>query len=79
MISLFMETLLRNPLITQENIKKMRRVNLYLRNEKCFLMFNEGVFLGNHVSFLGIKVDPHKVEVIVNLPPPYFQRDVRSF
>jgi hypothetical protein len=35
--------------------------------------------LGHHVSYEGIKVDPAKIEVIVRLPPPKTQKEVRIF
>ena len=40
---------------------------------------NEGVVLGHFISFLGIQVDPSKVQVIQTLPIPKTQTDVRSF
>lgn len=64
------------------NLKKTLKIfqesNPSLSND-FFLMVNEGVVLGNHVSLLGIKVDPHKFEVTINFPIPSSQRDVRSF
>ena len=35
--------------------------------------------MGHHVSSQGIKVDPAKMEVIVGLPSPKNQKEVRSF
>jgi hypothetical protein len=43
------------------------------------MLFTEGMFLGHHVSFARIKVDPIKIEVIVNIPVPTTQKDMRSF
>jgi hypothetical protein len=43
------------------------------------MLLTEGVVLGHHVSYEGIKVDPAKIEVIVRLPPPKTQKEVRSF
>ena len=40
---------------------------------------NEGIVLGHFISFLGIQVDPPKVQVIQTLPIPKTQTDVRSF
>lgn len=39
----------------------------------------EGIVLGHHISDKGIKVDPTKIEVIINLPAPQSQKNVRSF
>jgi hypothetical protein len=66
-----------------ENLEKFlnrcQETCLALRNTKCFMMRIEGVVLGHHISAAGIKVDPTKIEVIVNLPSPSTQKDVRSF
>jgi hypothetical protein len=53
--------------------------NLSLSNEKCFMMLTEGVVLGHHISSSGITVDPAKIQIIINLPEPINQKDVRSF
>eukprot|EP00253_Pinus_taeda_P006338 PITA_06338 len=43
------------------------------------MMMNEGIVLGHFISFLGIQVDPSKIQVIQILPIPKTQTDVRSF
>jgi hypothetical protein len=43
------------------------------------MLLTEGVVLGHHVSSEGIKVDPAKIEVIIRLPPPKTQKEVRRF
>jgi hypothetical protein len=43
------------------------------------MMMNEGVVLGHYVSTDGIKVDPPKIEVILNLATPHTQTELRSF
>eukprot|EP00253_Pinus_taeda_P036056 PITA_36056 len=40
---------------------------------------NEGIVLGHYVSLLGIQVDPAKIQVILTLPIPKTQTEVRSF
>lgn len=66
-----------------KNIEKvMKRCiekNLSLSNEKCYMMLTEGIVLGHHVSSSRIKVDPTKIQVIVNLIPPTTQKEVRIF
>jgi hypothetical protein len=52
---------------------------LCLSHEKCHMMMTEGVVLGNYISADGIRVDPTKIEVILNLPTPRTQTKVRSF
>jgi hypothetical protein len=43
------------------------------------MMMTEGVVLGHYVSANGIKVDPTKIEVILNLPTPPTQTEVHCF
>jgi hypothetical protein len=43
------------------------------------MLLTEGVVQGHHVSSEGIKVDPTKIEVIVRIPPPKTQKEVRIF
>ena len=43
------------------------------------MLLTEGIVLGHHVSSQGIKVDPTKIEVIVCLPSPKNQKEVRRF
>jgi hypothetical protein len=43
------------------------------------MMMTEGVVLGNYISVDGIRVDPTKIEVILNLPTPHTQIEVHSF
>jgi hypothetical protein len=43
------------------------------------MMMKEGVLLGNYISSDGIRVDPTKIEVILNLPTPHTQTEVCSF
>ena len=66
-----------------ENLEKVLKrcieANLSLSNEKCFMMLNEGIVLGHYISFQGIKVHPAKIQIIVDLPIPQNQREVRSF
>jgi len=66
-----------------KNLEKVlircKEANLSLSDEKCFMMFTEGIVLGNHISGDGIRVDTSKVEVIYKLSVPNCQRDVRSF
>ena len=39
----------------------------------------EGIALENHIYSQGIKVEPAKIEVIIGLPSPKTQKEVRSF
>eukprot|EP00253_Pinus_taeda_P008533 PITA_08533 len=60
-------------------LKRCIEAHLSLSTEKCHMMMNQGIVLGHFISFLGIQVDPAKVQVIQTLPIPKTQTDVRSF
>ena len=70
----------------QEALKNVEKVlircqetNLALSHEKCKMLLTEGIVLGHHISSQGIQIDPAKIEVIVGLPSPKTQKEVRSF
>jgi hypothetical protein len=58
---------------------KCQEMNLSLSHEKYKILLTKGVVLGHHASSEGIQVDPAKIEVIVRLPPPKNQKEVRNF
>eukprot|EP00253_Pinus_taeda_P008815 PITA_08815 len=66
-----------------QNLEKVLKwcieAHLALSIEKCHMMMNEGIVLGHYVSLLGIQVDPVKIQVILTLPIPKTQTEVRSF
>ena len=60
-------------------LQTLREKHLYVKLSKCDLWLKEVFFLGHIVSAEGIKVDPAKIEVIVNWKPPRNVIEVRSF
>lgn len=54
----------------KKDLKRCEDYNLSLNSEKCFMMMQEGIVLGHHISTAGIQVDPTKIEVIQNLHVP---------
>ena len=64
-----------------DNLEKVfircQETNLSLKHEKCKMLMTEGIVLGHHISVIGIKVDPAKIEVISKLSPPQSQKEVR--
>lgn len=66
-----------------ENLAKVLKIckkkKISLSTEKCHMMMNEGVVLGHYIFFTCIKVDLAKVEVILKIPTPKTQHEVRSF
>ena len=57
----------------------MREKRLFAKLSKCDFWLKEVAFLGYTVSVEGIRVDPAKIEAIVNWKPPRNVTEVRSF
>lgn len=53
--------------------------NVSLSIEKYHMMMNEGIMLGHLISADRIKLDPAKIEVILKIPIPKTQKEVRGF
>ena len=60
-------------------LQKLREKKLYTKLIKCDFWLMEVLFLGHIVSAGGIRVDPTKIEVVVNWKPPRNVTEVRSF
>ena len=60
-------------------METLREKTLYAKLSKCDFWLKEVSFLGNIVSIEGIRVDPIKIEAVVNWKPPRNVTEVRSF
>ena len=60
-------------------LETLRKEQLYAKLSKCEFWMNELSFLGRIVSKEGIRVDPKKIEVVVEWKPPRNVTEVRSF
>ena len=60
-------------------LHNLREKKLYAKLSKCDFWLMEVSFLGHIVSSEGIRVDPAKIEVVVNWKPPRSVTEVRSF
>ena len=60
-------------------LQTLREKKLYAKLSKCDFWLKEVSFLGHIVSAEGIRVDPAKIEVVVNWKPPQSLTEVRSF
>ena len=60
-------------------LETLRKEQLYAKLSKCEFWLNEVLFLGHIVSKEGIRVDPKKIEVVVEWKPPRNVTEVRSF
>ena len=52
-------------------LDRMKKVSLRLNPKKCAFDVTLGKLLGYIVSTKGIKVDPKKVQEIMDMPPPH--------
>ena len=60
-------------------LQKLREEKLYAKYDKCDFWLNRIAFLGHGVTEEGIRVDPRKIEAIVNWEPPKNVTGIRSF
>jgi hypothetical protein len=59
-------------------LDRCRQCQISLNINKCIFNAPFGIFLGNLVCKQGLLVDPTKIVVIVNLPPPTLVRQLKS-
>ena len=62
----------------QETFDTLRSYNMKLNPSKCVFEVTTGKFLGFMVSQRGIKVNPEKVQAIMELGPPRTTKEVQS-
>ena len=60
-------------------LQTLREKKLYAKLSKCDFWLKEISFLGHIVFAEGIRVDPVKIEAVVNWKPPRSVTEVRSF
>ena len=60
-------------------LETLREKKLYAKLNKCDFWLKEVSFLGHIVSAEGIRVDPAKIEAVVNWKSPQNVTEVRSF
>ena len=60
-------------------LETLRKEQLYAKLSECEFWLNEVSFLGHIVSKEGIRVDPKKIEVVVEWKPPRNVTEVCSF
>ena len=59
--------------------KRLHKYRLRLNPAKCIFVVKSGKLLGFIVSQKGIEVDPEKVKVILKMPEPRTEKQVRGF
>ncbi|KAA3453025.1 pol protein [Gossypium australe] len=60
-------------------LQVLREEQLYAKFSKCEFWLREVTFLGHVVSAEGIRVDPRKVEAVLEWKPPRTVAEIRSF
>ena len=60
-------------------LETLRKVKLYAKFSKCEFWLKEVQFLGHVVNEEGIKVDPAKIEAVMNWERPKTPMEVRNF
>ena len=60
-------------------LQVLREKKLYAKFSKCEFWLKEVAFLGHVVSAEGIRVDPRKIEAVLDWEPPKSVAEVRSF
>jgi hypothetical protein len=60
-------------------LRTMQKERLLINLKKCSFMKRELIYLGFVVSEEGLKMDPEKVQVIVNWPTPRNTFELRIF
>ena len=60
-------------------LETLRKEQLYAKKSKCEFWLREVSFFGHIISEEGIRVDPKKIEVIIEWKPPRNVTKVRSF
>ena len=59
-------------------LTKCRQHQISLNLKKCILCVPFGILLGHIVSRQGLMVDPAKIAIIVNLPPPNLVKQLHT-
>ena len=60
-------------------METLREKKLYAKLSKCDFLLKKVSFLGHIVLAEGIRVDPIKIEAVVNWKPPRNVTEMRSF
>jgi hypothetical protein len=59
--------------------ERIKKYKLRLNSNKCTFGVTTGKLLGHMISSMGIEVDPIKIKVILEMPPPKTEKEIRGF
>jgi len=63
----------------RETFERLRQYNLQLQPPKCEFLRKEVNYLGHVITENGVKLDPMKIEFIINYPVPENTKKIKSF
>ncbi|GJV41187.1 putative reverse transcriptase domain-containing protein [Tanacetum coccineum] len=63
----------------REVLETLRKERLYAKFSKCEFWLHEVQFLGHVINFEGLKVDPAKIEAVMNWQAPKSVGEIQSF
>ena len=75
----YSKTLKEHKVHVRKVLERLREAGLYVKPQKCQFHVQEVTFLGYKVSHHGIRMDPEKIEAIVNWPAPESVHDIQVF
>jgi hypothetical protein len=78
-ILIFTETLEEHETMVRKVLQKLRANKLFLKHTKCSFEQAEVEYLGVIVSHNTVRMDPAKVQAVVEWPEPCHKRDVQQF
>nr|GEX54647.1 hypothetical protein [Tanacetum cinerariifolium] len=63
----------------RQSLKVIREKQLYAKASKCTFGAQKVEYLGHIISGLGVSIDPHKIQAMVNWPVPTNLKQLRGF
>lgn len=78
-ILIFTDDLTTHRLVTRQVLSVLQKHNLFLKPEKCQFEASEIEFLVVVISQNQLKMDPKKIEALVDWPTPQCKKDVQQF
>ncbi|GJS49604.1 reverse transcriptase domain-containing protein [Tanacetum coccineum] len=62
----------------EQTFSTLRKINMKLNPKKCSFRIEEGKFLGYVVTSEGIRVNPKKTKVVIDMPSPRTLKQMQS-
>ena len=78
-INVYAETLEEHNRLLREVMRRIRNANMRIKPSKCYIATRQISYLGFIIDKQKVKVDPEKIEAVVNYPRPKDRLGVRAF